>query len=127
MGALDRSDDHHHVCAVLLRDATERRVIPAPVLVEVDYFCSLIGPSVFPALLSDIASGASEVEDLRPDDYTRVGELMERYSDLRAGFVDAAVLAIVERLGERKLATLDRRHFSAMRPVHIAALELVPH
>ena len=71
MGALDRSDDHHHVCAVLLRDATERRVIPTPVLVEVDYFYSLIGPSVFPALLSDLESGASEGEDLRPDDYTR--------------------------------------------------------
>jgi hypothetical protein len=40
--------------------------------------------------------------------------------------VDAAVLAVVERLREPKLATLDRRHFTVMRPRHIEALELLP-
>ena len=38
------------------------------------------------------------------------------YADLRVGFVDAAVLAVVERLRETKLATLDHRRFSVMRP-----------
>jgi predicted nucleic acid-binding protein len=47
-------------------------------------------------------------------------------ADLRLGFVDAAVVAIVERLGERKLATLDHRHFTAIRPPHVEALELLP-
>jgi hypothetical protein len=36
------------------------------------------------------------------------------------------VLAAVERLGEPKLATLDHRHFSVMRPRHVEALELLP-
>jgi len=35
-------------------------------------------------------------------------------------------LAIVERLGEPKLATLGRRHFGVMRPGHMDALELLP-
>jgi hypothetical protein len=52
--------------------------------------------------------------------------LIEQYADLDLGFVDAAVLAIVERLGERKLATLDHRHFSVVRPRHVPSLELVP-
>jgi predicted nucleic acid-binding protein len=55
-----------------------------------------------------------------------VAELLEQYIDLRVGFVDAAVLAIVERLAEPKLATLDRRHFSIMRPGHVEKLELLP-
>ncbi len=110
----------------LLRDATERRVIPAPVLVEIDYFCDLIGPVAFTTLLDDIDAGAYEVEDLRSSDYLRIQQLLGQYSSLRVGFVDAAVLAVVERLGERKLATLDRRHFTVMRPAHIAALELLP-
>ncbi len=42
------------------------------------------------------------------------------------GFVDAAVLVIVERLNESKLATLDRRHFGLLRPRHMDALELLP-
>ena len=42
------------------------------------------------------------------------------------GFVDAAVLALVERLNEPKLATLDRRHFGLLRPRHVDALHLLP-
>jgi len=55
-----------------------------------------------------------------------VEELLDIYADLRVGFVDAAVLAVTERLRETKLATLDHRHFSVMRPRHVDALELLP-
>jgi len=77
-------------------------------------------------VLDDVASGAFAIQELTAADYTRVGELMTTYTDLRVGFVDAAVLAIVERFREPKLATLDRRNFTAMRPRHVAALELLP-
>jgi len=60
------------------------------------------------------------------EDYRRVAVLLDTYADLRVGFVDAAVLAVVERLRESKLATLDHRHFSVMRPRHVDALELLP-
>ena len=79
-----------------------------------------------PRLLEDIVSGTLQVEDLLPEDYARAAELCEQYADARVGFVDAAVLSVVERLGERKLATLDHRHFGLLRPRHVEALELVP-
>jgi uncharacterized protein len=66
------------------------------------------------------------VEELLPEDYRRVRQLLETYAELRVGFVDAAVLAVVERLREPKLATLDHRHFAVMRPRHVEALELLP-
>ena len=78
------------------------------------------------ALLADIEAGAYVVADLVPVDYIRVRELCDRYSDADIGFVDAAVLAIVERLNEHKLATLDRRHFGLLRPHHRDAIELLP-
>lgn len=53
-------------------------------------------------------------------------QLLTTYADLRVGFVDAAVLAVTERLREPKLATLDHRHFSVMRPRHVDALQLLP-
>ncbi len=77
-------------------------------------------------VLNDVKSGALAVEALIASDYDRVGELMTTYSNLRLGLVDAAVLAIVERLREPKLATLDHRHFAVIRPRHIKALELLP-
>jgi len=97
------------------------------VLVELDYMVSReLGSDAFPAILDQIRAGALEVEDLTESDYMRIAELLRKYADLRVGFVDAAVLAVVERLREPKLATLDHRHFSVMRPRHVEALELLP-
>lgn len=102
-------------------------MIPAPVLVELDYFLTRgFGTEPMTRVLGDARSGAFDVKELIATDYERVGELMMTYADLRVGFVDAAVLAVVERLREPKLATLDRRHFTAMRPRHVPALELLP-
>jgi hypothetical protein len=36
------------------------------------------------------------------------------------------VIASCERLGEQKVATLDRRHFSVVRPAHCDAVRLPP-
>lgn len=125
--ALDRSDADHGACRRLLEDATEPLVIPAPVLVEVEYWVQRwLGTGAWLALLDDVAVGAFQVEDLVAADYRRVRELCDRYADADIGFVDAAVLAVTERRGEPKLATLDRRHFGTLRPRHVDALVLLP-
>ena len=77
-------------------------------------------------LLDQITEGALVVEDLLPTDYRRVREVCDQYWDSDVGFVDAAVLAIVERFNEPKLATLDHRHFRMLRPRHVDSLILLP-
>jgi len=125
--SLDRSDADHAACRALIERAQEPLVIPAPVLVEVDFLISRhLHPGALVALMGDIADGAYTVEDLTVLDYRRIGELCDRYSDGAIGLVDAAVMAIVERLDEPKLATLDRRHFSLIRPRHRESIELLP-
>jgi hypothetical protein len=125
--SLDRADRDHARCRRLIEECGEALVLPAPVLPEVDYLVSeRMGPAPMIALLRDIERGAYGVEDLTAEDYIRVREVMDRYADADIGFVDAAVLAVTERLGEPKLATLDHRHFSVVRPRHVDALELLP-
>jgi predicted nucleic acid-binding protein len=125
--SLDRNDADHVSCRRLIEEADEPLVIPASVLVEVDYWVHVrMHPGVLVALLDDIIAGAYRVEELRPEDYRRVRQLCDRYDDADVGFVDAAVLAIVERLNELKLATLDRRHFRVLRPRHVDTLRLLP-
>lgn len=125
--AMDRSDDDHDACADLLANSDEPLVVPAPVVVELDWLAGTrLGPEPFAEFLADVADGVVEVADLTRSDVLRVRELLLRYTDLRLGFVDAAVVAIVERLREEKLATLDRRHFSIVRPRHTESLMLVP-
>jgi hypothetical protein len=48
------------------------------------------------------------------------------YEDLDLGLVDTCTIALCERLGETAVATLDRRHFSVVRPRHCTHLELLP-
>lgn len=124
---LDRRDSAHLACRRLIDAADEALVIPAPVLAEVDYWVSArLHAGIFVALLDDVLAGAYRIEALDGGDIRRVRDLCEQYAEADIGFVDAAVLAIVERLNEPKLATLDRRHFGVLRPRHVDALELVP-
>lgn len=125
--SLDRRDAHHVRCRELLDSAREELIIPSPVLVEVDYWARRhLGPPVFVRFLNDVNRGAYTINELETEDYGRIRELINRYADSDIGFVDASVLAIVERLGEPKLATLDRRHFGMLRPRHVDALQLLP-
>ena len=66
------------------------------------------------------------LEPVEPPDWARIVELLEEYADMPLGIVDASVVAACERLGVTTLATLDRRHFSVVRPRHCEALTLVP-
>jgi predicted nucleic acid-binding protein len=56
----------------------------------------------------------------------RCRRLQVEYADLALGVVDASVVALLERLDEGKLATLDHRHFGVVRPKHVGALQLLP-
>lgn len=127
LAALDADERRHGVCRALLDDSDEVLVIPSPVLPELGYWAEQrLGVDAMITVLGDVRRGAYLVEEPSLDDLVRVQALLDTYRDLHVGFVDASVLAIVERLGEPKLATLDRRHFGAMRPRHVDALELVP-
>ena len=127
LAAIDRSDPDHERCRSLIESTREPRIVPAPVVVELDYWCrTKLSVSDFLVFLDDVVAGAFRVENVGHSDFRRARELQSEYQDNRIGFVDASVLAIVERLGEAKLATLDHRHFSTMRPAHTRALTLLP-
>lgn len=125
--AMDRSDIDHDRCAALIEGTNEPIVIPAPVIVEANWLSGRrLQVEAFLSLLDDIHDKRLAVEELRIADYARSRELVDRYRDLPLGFVDAAVMSIVERLGEAKLGTLDHRHFAVVRPRHIPTLRLLP-
>jgi predicted nucleic acid-binding protein len=127
VAAFDRDDDKHEACTSLLTNVREQRVVPSPVLVEVDHLLRRYTQNdPFIAVLDQVRRGALVIEDLMTADYERVAELLTTYADLNVGFVDCAVLAVTERLNEPKIATLDHRHFGTMRPRHAEALELLP-
>jgi predicted nucleic acid-binding protein len=123
--ALNINDRRHAECASLLLSLTGHRLLPSPVLTEV---CWLLErwPKVEAAFLAQVARGTFELVHLTPDDLTRMGELVLQYADFPLGGVDASVIAVAERFGVDRVATLDRRHFSVIKPAHVPALTLLP-
>jgi predicted nucleic acid-binding protein len=124
---IDEHDANHDRCSALIVDPPEELAIPAPVVVELEWLvCSRMGFDQFDGFLQSVEIGALDVLDLTRADYARARDLYRRYQDLPLGFVDASVVALAERLGESRLATLDRRHFSVVRPHHTTTFTLVP-
>jgi len=102
-------------------------VIPVCVLVKVDYWVhKVLGASTWQVMTEDIDRGAYHIAELTVADLTRAAELGAAYPNLDLGLVDASVIALTERLNETKVATLDRRDFSVVRPRHCDTLRLLP-
>jgi predicted nucleic acid-binding protein len=111
----DRDDRWHGAVRALLDADTGALIVPAAVIPEVDYLLGrAIGTEAQLALYDDLTISAFLVTDLDEAGYRRVLELNRRYRDLQLGFVDAAVMATVESLGIGRIATTDRRDFSAV-------------
>jgi len=126
VAALNAQDPDHQRCAALLADADDL-LIPTPILVEVDYWLiKLGGAQVWVEFVADIVRGAYRLAHPTEADLARAAELESTYHDLDLGLVDASIIALCERLDQTRVATLDRRHFSVVRPRHCVRLALLP-
>jgi predicted nucleic acid-binding protein len=124
---LDAADPEHERCVAMVADVGEDLVVPALVLVEVDYWLlKLYGPGPWQTFVEDVAGGAYRLHQLDEDGLTRAAEIERSYESLDLGLVDAAVMVTCERLGETKVATLDRRDFAVVHPKHCESLTLLP-
>ncbi len=85
-----------------------------------------LGPHVEALLYQSIIDGALLVEPIIAVDWQRIRELVVQYADLRLGGTDASVIALAERLHVDRIATLNDRDFTVVRPNHTGALTLVP-
>jgi hypothetical protein len=124
--ALADADDGWHARArKWAAQVREVLLVPVTVLPEAAYLIrARLGASAELAFIRSVAAGELAVESVTVSDLDRSAALMNLYEDI--GFVDATVIAIAERARIGTIATTDRRHFSAVRPRHVAAFTLVP-
>jgi uncharacterized protein len=124
------NDQHHESCVELftrLHAARTEILIPATVAAEVGYLLAReAGARVESLFLRSLADGDFIPVELTAADYSRMAELVVTYASLPLGTTDASVIAVAERLNLDEIATLDRRHFTVVRPGHVDALTLLP-
>lgn len=127
MAAANRKDDYHKQCVDLLQGFPGPLLLPAPLITEIGYMLqSRAGSKAEAGFLRDVADGLYELVQITAADALRAADLVEQYSDLPLGTADAIVIAIAERFRAVNIATLDRRHFSVVRPAHITSFTLLP-
>jgi predicted nucleic acid-binding protein len=124
------NDSDHLACVKLftgLHEAGTGLLIPAPVIAEVGYLLAReAGPRVESLFLRSLADGDFSTVELTTADFARMADLVVTYGSLPLGTTDASVVAVAERLKLTDVATLDRRHFTVVRPNHVSALNLLP-
>lgn len=126
LAAADNADPDHEPCTKTLTSARPL-VTTALVVAETAYLIGRqLGAAAEGRFFRAVADGDLQIEPVTPADARRIAELIETYADLGLGGTDASLIVIAERLKVTTLATLDRRHFSVVRPRHAAAFELLP-
>lgn len=123
-------DKHHRECVDFFAIAHMEGIpllLPPTVVAEVGYLLgSRAGAQIEADFLNSLGVGDFSVAAPSKAYYLRCAQLVVRYSDLPLGTTDASVIALAEHVGATEVATLDRWHFSVVRPVHVDALTLLP-
>ena len=125
--AADTSDSRHRACVAVFEETSEQLVVPVSVIIETCFLIERhLGPLAEAAFISSLRPSGLIVEPLGEPDLEGMAALITTYADLPLGAVDASVIAVAERLGVATVLTIDRRHFSVVRPRHIEAFTLLP-
>jgi predicted nucleic acid-binding protein len=125
----DTKDAHHKAVRGCFAKSPQQIHLPASLLGELGYMLGeWLGTKALLQFLADITEGAYRVEPFLDEDLHRCETLVNKYSDLRLGLCDAAVVALAERLGIGTILTVgrDERHLRVIRTVEGRAFRLLP-
>lgn len=110
--------DRQHVAVRAWLEAETDDLATTPMIVaEADHLvASRGGRAASAALRADLAAGAYSVE-WWPAAMSAAVRVADRYADMDLGLADASLVILAERMGTVDVATLDERHFRALRPL----------
>jgi hypothetical protein len=98
------------------------------VLAELDHMVPIKGgPVAVQALREDFRDGAYTIEWWRSALYETL-EIASQYESIGLGLTDASLIALAAYLETSRIATLDERHFRAVRPLTegVASFTILP-
>ena len=126
LAVLADNDPQHEICAQTLRQEPHLLVSDV-VLPELAYLILRdMNHQTLARFLRSVGEGRVEFLSTTRTDLLRAADLLEQYADTRIDFVDCAIVALAERLGVTRILTVDRRHFTIVRPKHCAYFEILP-
>ena len=123
----DQDEPDHEALTAVLSESSEPLVVSPYVIAEVDYLVGTrLGVAAEIAALRELAGGAWDLATVDSADLTRAVSIIDRYADHAIGGADASNVVLADRYRTTTIATLDRRHFSVLRPLSGGYFALVP-
>lgn len=123
----DRDEPDHEAVAAVLSQTSEPLVVSPYVIAEVDYLIGTrLGVAAEIAALRELAGGAWDLATIDSIDLARTVPIIERYADDAIGVADASNVVLADRYRTTTVATLDRRHFSVLRPLSGGYFAILP-
>lgn len=113
---IDRKDRHHRAVRKAFESHASDWVLPWAILPEVDYLLGAhVGTAAQDVFLADVSDGGFAVDWGGDEDLDDALRITRQYAALRLGLVDAVVIAVAERHRAKAIATVDVRHFGAVK------------
>jgi predicted nucleic acid-binding protein len=114
---MNAADDHHDAVSAWLDDAEDDLATTPLIVAEVDHLVGVRGGrAALSAWRNDLAAGGYVVEWWQGAVSGAV-KVAEQYADTGLGLTDASLVALAQRFDTIDVATLDHRHFRAVRPL----------
>ena len=126
LALLNADDDWHERCARMFAIEEGPFFVPTTVLIELDYLLRRQRVELWTTFFDDLQSGEYLLEVLTDMDYDRAITLCRHYRYMNLQLADASIVALCERLGQKRVATVDRRDFTRIVPAHCPAFTLLP-
>jgi predicted nucleic acid-binding protein len=127
LAALNNRDKYHAASVALFDGFDGDLIVPSLIVTEVCYLAQTqVGPQAEAMFLDAIVNQELAIENPTTQDWSRITQLVRQYAGFPLGVADASVIAIAERLGITRIASIDHRHMRAVKPAHCDAFELLP-
>ena len=121
------SGPQHEAVAGWVETNDQVLVVSPYVVAEVDYLVATRkGVEAELAVLAELSGGAYELATMDAKAVASARRVVERYRDLGVGVADASLVVLAQRYRTRTVLTLDRKHFSVMRPLDGGTFKIVP-
>ena len=127
LALFNRREPLHEAVARHTTDRAGGLVVSPFVVAELDYLLATrVGAEAQLAALAELGSGAYELPAMTKDDLVQARAVIARYHDQSIGIADASLVLLAERFQTVEILTLDRRHFSVLRPIGGGRFSLIP-
>jgi predicted nucleic acid-binding protein len=123
----DANEPDHDAVANVIEESDEPLVVSPFVVAELDYLVATrVGVDAELAVLGELSSGAWDLASVGASELELASTVIKKYRDQHIGVADASIVVLANSHRTRTIATLDRRHFTVLRPIAGGRFAVLP-